>query len=726
MRKTIALALTVSFLSMGSVLAQDVEQINKRYNMYYNNAVLYLNNNQYTKAIVEFKKVLRYQPYDITVRQALSSAYLKRANDYINQKEEYQKAIVDLKSALFYLKYWDEKTNTPELNSMKASASTAFAQLDKRHNPNKSSEQRFNDANILRAQGELPAAGYDYMVLSNIPKYKQKSLENAGDIYKSLNNNLEAISLYRDAIKMDPKNAKLHFKYATILDEAKNHQAAADEYNLALKYGEKNPELLDILENLWTSRVMQNNTDAQAYINLGTIYQYKSDFKSARECYQKALALSPQDRVALLNLASLYVGEKKYKEAIVQYDSLLAKYPNNAEIIKYKALAYEQMGDYKNAIAQYKAALAINPSDLSSKEAIDNIVSQKFSPDEKLNYMLVQANNNPKNSTMQYSYAYAQHELKNYDEALSYYKKTVEANPKKVEAYINMILIYNLKEDSQNALKVANLGLGNNPNNKDLTTHKDNILKTQSANIYNVATELYEKKEYEKALVEYKKVPMQTQEVILAMASCNFELKNYKEAIKYYNKNLAKSPKNTDTLYSVALCYNELGDTDNAVLYFDKILAINPDDETIKNYKENVLQTRLATMLQEGVELYNAQNLDGALTVFQNTLMKYPNNPNAMHYKAMILTQKGNIDGADYLYRLIIQQSPDFDMAYYSYGLMLDNKEKYEKAISYYDKFIEKKELEKSKDEYYDFAKSRTKELKEYLKAKNETTAQTN
>ena len=81
----------------------------------------------------------------------------------------------------------------------------------------------------------------------------------------------------KSAININPKNAKLHFIYGVMLDEAKNYEASMEHYNLALQYGDKSPELMEILENKWTQNVVNMPQDAQGYINLGAIYQKHLD-----------------------------------------------------------------------------------------------------------------------------------------------------------------------------------------------------------------------------------------------------------------------------------------------------------------------------------------------------------------------------------------------------------------------------------------------------------------
>ena len=61
-----------------SANAQEISQQDaQRYSVYYSNGMEYLKNQQYSSAIVEFRKVLRFSPYDETIKEALANAYIR-------------------------------------------------------------------------------------------------------------------------------------------------------------------------------------------------------------------------------------------------------------------------------------------------------------------------------------------------------------------------------------------------------------------------------------------------------------------------------------------------------------------------------------------------------------------------------------------------------------------------------------------------------------------------
>lgn len=712
----VAAALMLFFTNL-SYAAQPTQEEIQKYNLYFNNGVSYLKNKKYSSAIIEFKKVLRFQPYDATVRQSLCSAYLARADYYLNEEKNPKKAIVDLKSALFYMKFWENEQNSAQLNSMANSTQNSLSSLQKKYEGNLNAQQKFQNAKNLRAQGELPAAAYDFLTLNNA-QFEKDALENAGDIFKALNNKGGAIESYRNALKAEPESAKLHFKYAIILDEVNNEEAAAQEYNLALKYGEKNAELLDILENLWRSRTLSNPNDPQAYINLGTVFQMKGDYASSKNQYIKALSLAPNDKTANLNLASLYMAQGQNAMAIAQYDKILAKNPNDVEIINYKAAAYEAQKDYKNAIAQYKAILAVKPDDNSAKSAIANIVANKFTPEQKYNYMMLEANSNPQNYNLQYAYAYEMHKQKKYDEAITYYKRAMALNPKKQENYINIAQIYALQNDYQSALDTLNQGIAQIPYGAELLTQKDTLLKSRAGQTYEAATKLYENADFKGALENYLKINPQTPEVQIAVANCYYELKDYQNAVLYYEKVLQNNPKNQDVLYVCAMSYNELGNQTKALELLNRILSLNSNNTNAKAAMSAIKSAMTAADLESAIEKYEQKDFTSALALLNKILSQNSKNTYALYYKGLIFEEQKNQKEANAQFKLAIDYDNSFALAYYSYALGLDNLEKYQEAVVNYDKFLELKTKEGVSDEYTKFATDRAAELREFLNTK--------
>ena len=185
--------------------------------------------------------------------------------------------------------------------------------------------------------------------------------------------------------------------------------------------------------------------------NLGSVYAFMGDFKTAEAVFREGLKSAPSDsalmasvRSVRINYAGQLIDQKKYDEAIGFYNDLLKSDPNNSDLhlgladacfkraqdekgdpakADYKAageayakaaalkasdpdlpfnaaLSFQNAGDWALAEAQWKACLALRPTDTDALSALGQALSeqQKFSEAIKILQAGVMAN--PKNKIL--------------------------------------------------------------------------------------------------------------------------------------------------------------------------------------------------------------------------------------------------------------------------------------------------------------------------------------
>ncbi|MBR5304647.1 MAG: tetratricopeptide repeat protein [Candidatus Gastranaerophilales bacterium] len=712
MKKRIVLAIGIALFLSSNVLADVSQRDIQRYSAYYSNGMQYLKNQQFSSAISEFRKVLRFSPYDETIQNALVNAYYARAQYFHKTTKEAKKALVDYKNAYFYAKYWNNGIDANLANSIFNEINSLEKKLAISQNP----QSRLQNAKALKAQGELAASGYDFQQLKN-SQYKEIVYENLGNIYKNLNNLSQGMDYMKEAININPKNAKLHFMYGVMLDSAKNYEASMEQYNLALQYGDKSPELMEILENKWTQSVVDSPNNAQGYINLGAIYQKQGNLEAARAQYQKAYQLNPDDEVIMYNLASLYVAQKNHQGALNVYDKILAKNPSKIDVLEYKATALRELMRYDEALSTYEQLLALNPNNNNAKANIEDIVMNNFSGEKLRNYLGKKAAHNPNSYEAQFNYALELHKNKNNALALEYYRKALTLNPAKEEVYLNLAQIYIEEQDYKSANEVCQKGLLVLPNNQKLKTYLADIKNYNSSSIYATATKFYEQKNYQSAISKYLEIENKTLEVNMAIASCYWQLQDYATANKYYQEVLKKEPNNLEVLSNSAWAYYSLNDIANAKAMLNKILSYDKANKNAQDLLNSIYETEYSAQLQEAISLYEQAQYGKSFAILDSYLTKKPNDSYAMYYKGLILEEMKKPQDAIKQYRALISKDSSFAPAYYSLAVALDNAEKYDEAVKNYEKFISLKGNEN--DEMTNFSSSRIKELKEYLSQVN-------
>lgn len=710
MNKKIIFILTLFLLI--NVNAQEVNQQDvQRFSSYYSNGMNYLKNQQFSSAITEFRKVLRFSPYDSIVQGALANAYYARAQYYRQTTKEIKKAVIDYKSAYFYAKLWSKNPVDNSLTQIAQNCQKDIFELEKRLDQGQDIDSRLLNAKILRAQGELAASGYDYYQLIN-SKYSQNATESLTNIYKNLNNISLAMDYAIQTLNDNPKNAKMHFTYGVMLDEAKNYEASMEQYNLALQYGDNSPELMEILENKWTQNIVNNPTNAQNYINLGAIYQKQGHFEEAKNQYIKAMQLDSSDDTAFYNLASLYIEQKNYQGAIETYNKLLMRHPDSVEIISYKAQALYNAKRYDEALKQYELILNLDSNNKTAKEMIDDIVYNRYSGEKLLTYLGLHASNNPKNYEAQFNYAFELHKNKKYLTAIEYYKKAQNIDPSKEETYVNLAQIYIEQKDYKKASEVCERGLIMMPDNQNLKRYIADIQNYSMNNEFDMATKLYEAGQYQEALKKYQTIQNKTLEVKMAIASCYLQLNDFSNANSYYMQVLSETPNNLDALINSAYAYYSLNDLKNAKTTAQKILTIDKSNKEALEIIANIEQGENDEILNNIISKYEKGDYNSALNLVTKFLNQKPNDKYAMYYKGLIFDELKKTKEAAWTYKVLIQKHPDFENAYYSLAVNLDNQENYKDAVSYYEKFLN---LSKQKNDTTNFASSRVKELKTYL-----------
>ena len=96
---------TICLLAFSAVIAQEsVFAASGAFAEHYNAAQNFLMQNQYSSAIVEFRKAMKINYLDNSARIGIINSYLARAAYYANTEKDYDRAANDFRSALFYLK----------------------------------------------------------------------------------------------------------------------------------------------------------------------------------------------------------------------------------------------------------------------------------------------------------------------------------------------------------------------------------------------------------------------------------------------------------------------------------------------------------------------------------------------------------------------------------------------------------------------------------------------
>ena len=678
---------------------------------YYELGEKYLNNYQYSSAIEQFKNSLRQYPDDYNSRVSLVNAYLARAAYYNNTAKDYQKALNDSRSALFYIKYFGDGAENASLQSAVEKIEKNIKELQTALKPNSTAEGLLSTAKQLRNQGELPSSFIVYQKLINTD-YDFDASVASGDIMKILKNPKGALAYYTKAIKKEPNNYDLLIKIGECYQDTGNPELAAENFNKAMSVSSNSQYAITNLEKIWRQQVYKNPADAEAHSNLGVIYQQKGDYTAALEEYQKAEKLNPNSINNKLNLGTLYQAQKRYDEAISMYDKVLFSDAKNINARKYKAQCLQIQGKNEEANIEYKRVLAFDSNDTEAKNAILNLAAASNNPEDFVAAMNENSQNDADKSKSYYEFAYNMHKNKKYEEAKKYYLKAIELDPELSDAYLNLSEIYIQLNDEAAAEKILADGRQKFPTNIQISDRLKAIRQAETQKNIEQGGQALLSGDYEKALSLYNSIKPQTSESLLGIASTYQAMGKIDDSIDYYKKAYTLEPNNSEIAYYIATAYIAKEDNTNAKIYLDKVLSLNPNHQNAKNLVSYISEQSIQKNLDKALDLYSMQKYDDAYVLLNNIISQNPSSSVSYYYRGLVLDEQKKYEAAISDYKTAVKYDPQFDLAYYSMGVDYDTIKKYKEAYSSYKKYLEQT---KEQNEYTEFAKKRIEELKKYV-----------
>lgn len=124
---------------------------------------------------------------------------------------------------------------------------------------------------------------------------------------------------------------------------------------------------------LGEKEIKENPNVVDGYLLLGGIYKDTKDLLKAREYYQKATQVAPDNVDAILGLAYVAFHRDQYDNALDQYQRAANIDPNRSEIYRLLGDTYRKIGQGQIAIKNYKQYLELSPNS-SYKRAIESFI----------------------------------------------------------------------------------------------------------------------------------------------------------------------------------------------------------------------------------------------------------------------------------------------------------------------------------------------------------------
>ncbi len=283
-------------------------------------AKVYMQQNNYDKAIEQCKIAIDQNPKDAEAYFVLGKAYGTKGL-YYEMKDAFDNSLAISNVRAFDInalkdRYWREIFNSGVSSYRRDKLDDAVAKF------------------ILAIK----------LIPDSISAYK-----NLGITYSQMGKDSLAVETYLEAIKIAPQDLKLK----TILG--------------ALYY--KNAEYeksIDVLKKVVEAADPNSKEYADAMISMAFSYDFLGESEKAKETYLVALSKVPNNKDIVFNLGRLNFMQKNYEDAIENFQKVLEIDPEDFESYLNIGNAYLQLEKFEESIPFYQKAVELKPDNANA------------------------------------------------------------------------------------------------------------------------------------------------------------------------------------------------------------------------------------------------------------------------------------------------------------------------------------------------------------------------
>lgn len=349
--------------------------------------------------------------------------------------------------------------------------------------------------------------------------------------------------------------------------------------------------------------------DANAYYQLGNVYEQQKKYRKAFTNYLKSSELDPDLLENQARLGRFYLLlANDLDKAQEKIDFILLKEPDNIEGLLLKAAMRLKKGDMKQAIDIAKVIVSREPGHIDGVTFLASLYLKEKKNKDAIEILDVALKSNHNNESLNRLLAVILMEDKEFDRAESIYKDFLERNPDSSASYNNLALFYSQIGKQDKVEEVLRASVKSNPEDVDRAL----------------------------ALVKYIRSTQGDNEAV-----------NVLRELIAKNNNVGKLRIALGQLFAIS------GDKDSAVDVFKE--AINDFSEEETGIESRIL---LATIY------ITKQDYTSARKILDEADKISPNDPKINFLKAKLAVNDGDIESATISLRVVIKEMPENIDAY--------------------------------------------------------------
>ncbi|MDW8300987.1 MAG: tetratricopeptide repeat protein [Bacteroidia bacterium] len=378
-----------------------------------------------------------------------------------------------------------------------------------------------------------------------------------------------------------------------------------------IQYGKKTTLIINIMGKSFRKSIPTDSNTVDKLIDFAAITilkqtepyllaaycMQKKDYDQAIEISRYCLTHEPQsdDKWAYLILgrAEFMKGNEdsaiEYCKKAITLDKKFAYAYTNWGVI----LQLSRKGpNYEAAIQKYKEAIKINPKYIAPHLNWGTILQAQKKYNEALEKLKTAYELDKNDKFIPHRIGNVYFEMRKYDEAIEWYKKSIDIAPDFIDAYWGIIESIRDKKyqiDESFFLSVVEDALELNPysiipyfESKELYKYLHKNVKLKEA-----LKQYYEQicKNKQSILTDYK----DDKDMVLSLAVSLRELEDYKIALQVYENVIQAKDYEIEGLYGMLICYTRLNMKKEAVRTMEKLLEIDPETKEYFYYQPVLL-----------------------------------------------------------------------------------------------------------------------------------------
>jgi tetratricopeptide (TPR) repeat protein len=713
-----------------------------RYIQLQQNGSMAFSQGQLSQAVAAYEEALPIAPTQslAAAHNNLAAAYLRRGKYFSNKEHNEAAALSDFRNAVFLLgEGWPEGIAKQGLHY--DNTTIALQELksayDRLKIPNTGTEH-LKLAKAFRADGQFRQAIVEYSQAASIDPSQVEALTGLGNLWQVLNRTQLALLAYKRAADMAGNQGgadTLWLNLATAYQKNNQLNEAVDALNHATDINPKNTTALLLLEHVWRDELQHNPNNVSAHANLARVFQNQQRYDLALQAYQNAERLAYNTpsmgldvkKELRLNLASYYKETKNYNAAEQAYRSVLEIEPANPDALEGLASLFKEAQQPQKSIALYDAMLSkATPTQAPALHAqllalIRELPGGNVNVEQALD---AYGKRYARVGYVQASIGEVYHQAKRYAKAVSFYQAAVALEPKEATTWANLGIALHEMQNDEEALQALKRAQALAPNNTTVRQLADSLQSEeafkqneQGLSLLRNATSAREK---EQALASLRQAAQSDPNSVafgLGYVYGLQQMQRYGEALTEANRLASLEPNNPEIFYYRGTVFQQQNQAEKAVADFKKAIALKGNYPEAKEALTVVEEQQNQAALQQAIAAYQAKQPAKALSLFDLSLQKNPNNALAYYYKGLSLSDLKRLPEAAFQYEKAVALDATFQDAYYALALAYDELKNTAKAKITYEAYLKQTStyIAGSKMSQPEAIKAKTQDLQPYV-----------